>query len=285
MKILITGARGFLGKYTVDLLEKEHELIALDLEQLDILDAESVFSVVAAKSPDVIVHFAALCGAKESEEDPFGFFSTNTNGTLNILEACRLNNVKKIIFTSSLTVYGKCEGGVVEDSRFAPRHPYAYSKVAAEYFIRSYTKNYGLQSIILRPTLVVGEGCKELHAVGDFLRTALDGKIIEIYGKGDHVRDFMHPEDCATAVEKALQKIAIIPEGTFESYNLSTGEYMSITELAKMIISRTGKGDVVNIGSTNQTFSLFTSIDRAKTGLNWRPKVMVSDIIERLLNT
>ena len=97
------------------------------------------------------------------------YYAVNTLGTVHLLEACRRVGVERFLFTSSLTVHGASPDPVDESSAFAPRHPYAASKVAAEFAVRDYSLHLGIHSIILRPTLVVGEGSKELHALGDFV--------------------------------------------------------------------------------------------------------------------
>ncbi|MHB2018540.1 MAG: NAD-dependent epimerase/dehydratase family protein [Candidatus Xenobia bacterium] len=296
MRLLITGGRGFLGGYIQRRIGPEHDLIVTDLHEsaepqipsggvtppggvkLDVRDKDAVAARFKAEAPDLVLHLAALCGAIPSTHDPHGYFETNLGGTLNVLEGCRLAGVKRLLFTSSLTVFGK--GAVTEDSPFAPRHPYASSKAAAEIVIRSYVDHYGLSCVILRPTLVVGEGCKELHAIGDFLHTAQRGDPIEIFGDGGHQRDFMHPEDVAEAVAATLQRW---PEKGLVSYNLSTGEFPTMADLARLIIEEAGgRSELRFTHPTSQTFSLYTSSDRAERDLGWQPKLRILDMVRRL---
>jgi nucleoside-diphosphate-sugar epimerase len=282
MRIHVTGAGGFLGSWVVPALSAHHTVDASDQASLDVTDPDRLVEAFTASKPDLVVNLAALCGAKPSVEDPRRFFQVNAQGAVNVLEACRIARVPRILFTSSMTVFGSGEDARTEDSPFAPRHPYAAAKVGAEYATRAYVREYGLSALVMRPTLVVGEGYKEPHAIGDFVETVTRGEAIRIFGPGGHRRDFVHPADVASAAVKAVDWLASAPGGICESVNVANGESPTMRELAETVVAALGRGSIRFTETTNQSFSLFTSIRRAGELLGWRPTLTNRDIIRRL---
>ena len=282
-KILVTGASGFLGTYLVPLLRRSHEVVATDREDLDVTDITAVHQVIKRHRPDLVCHLAALCGAAPSRENPPDYYAVNTLGTVHLLEACRHVGVERFLFISSLTVHGASSDPVDESSAFSPRHPYAASKVAAEFAVRDYSQHLGIHSIILRPTLVVGEGSKELHALGDFVLKALRGEEIVLFGAGDHRRDFVHPQDVAAAMLLAVERLDRALDTSYEVFNISQGQALSMRELADLAIRLVGSG-LHRLGpTTNQSFSLYTRIDRAQQVLEFAPRIGTEDMIRRLI--
>lgn len=282
MKIHVTGAAGFLGSYIVPALSTRHAVDASDQASLDVTDVDGLVEAFAASKPDLVVNLAALCGAKPSVENPRRFFQVNAQGAVNVLEACRVAGVPRILFASSMTVFGSGEDARTENSPFAPRHPYAAAKVGAEYATRTYVREYGLSALVMRPTLVVGEGYKEPHAIGDFVETVSRGETIRIFGPGSHRRDFVHPADVAAAAVAAVDWLASARSGAFESVNVANGESPTMRELAEAVVAALGRGSIRFTESTSQSFSLFTSIRRAEELLDWRPTLTNRDIIRRL---
>lgn len=282
-KILVTGASGFLGSYLVPLLRRSSEVVAIDREELDITDVAATRHVIARERPDVVCHLAALCGAAPSRENPPDYYAVNTLGTVHVLEACRRAGVGRFLFASSLTVHGSSPGAVDEDAAYAPRHPYAASKVAAEFAVRDYSLHFGIRSIILRPTLVVGEGSKELHALGDFVLKALRGEEIVLFGGGEHRRDFVHPEDVAAAMVRAVDRLDKSGDASYETFNISSGQAPSMRQLADHVIRLVGSGRHGPGPESNQSFSLHSRIDRAVRDLGFKPRVAIGDIIRRLI--
>jgi len=286
-KILVTGASGFLGTYLVPLLRRSHELVAIDREDLDVRDITAVPRVIKRHSPDLVCHLAALCGAAPSRENPPDYYAVNALGTVHLLEACRRAGVGRFLFTSSLTVHGASPDPVNESSAFAPRHPYAASKVAAEFAVRDYSLHFGIHSIILRPTLVIGEGSKELHALGDFVLKALRGEEIVLFGAGNHRRDFVHPQDVAAAMLLAVDRLERAHDTSPESevFNISQGQALSMRELADLAIRLVGSGRHRQGPMTNQSFSLYTRIERARQVLQFAPRIGIEDMIHQMIRS
>jgi UDP-glucose 4-epimerase len=282
MRIHVTGGRGFLGGYITPVLGLAHEVEVSDRKTLDVTDINAVRRALEESRPESVVHLAALCGATPSIEQPHEFFRVNAQGAVNVLEACRQTGVNSVLLMSSLTVHGQGDQAMREDSPYAPRHPYAAAKVAAEMAAQTYARCFGMQVIIMRPTLVVGEGYKEPHAIGDFVETARRGAVVRLYGGGLHRRDFVHPEDVARAVASAVEILSKSPPGSCERLNVSNGDAITMADLARLVVERVGRGSTLVTSVTGQAFSLFTSIDRAKTILNWQPQIGVEEIISRL---
>jgi nucleoside-diphosphate-sugar epimerase len=282
-KALVTGGTGFLGSYLVPLLRETCQVVAIDRDDLDLRDVAATRRVIAREHPQLVCHLAALCGAAPSREDPPDYYAVNTLGTVHVLEACRRAGVGRFLFTSSLTVHGSSPDPVDEDSAFAPRHPYAASKVGAEFAVRDYSRHFGIRSIILRPTLVVGEASKELHALGDFALKALRGEEIVLFGGGEHRRDFVHPEDVAAAMVLAADRLDRSLGTPHDVFNISCGQAPSMKQLAERVIHLVGSGRHRPGPRSNQSFSLYTRIDRAKQDLGYEPRFGIEDMISRLI--
>jgi nucleoside-diphosphate-sugar epimerase len=283
MKIHITGGHGFLARWIVPLLRQSHEVEVSDRDSMDVTDLVCLRAILGASRPDVVLHLAALCGAGPSRERPPDFFAVNAQGTVNLLEACRRAGVPRFLLASSLTVHGSGEEAREEQSPYAPRHPYAVSKVAAEFAARNYAQNFGLSVAVVRPTLVVGENYKEPHAVGDFVATVLRGDNIVLFGDGHHRRDFVHPLDVAQAMQLAVAHLGHAQPGAHEVFNISSGESFRMVDLADLVMRVTGRGRRIHGPASEQSFSLYTRIDRARNVLGYQPSVRTEDIIHRLI--
>jgi nucleoside-diphosphate-sugar epimerase len=282
MKIHVTGGQGFLARWIVPTLRSEHEVEISDRESMDVTDLARVHATFSQSRPDVVVHLAALCGAKPSRERPPEFFAVNAQGTVNVLEVCRQAGVRHFVLASSMTVFGAGDEPRNESSPFAPRHPYAVSKVASEFAALEYTRLCNLRVSVVRPTLVVGEGYKEPHAVGDFVATVLRGDDIVLFGPGDHRRDFVHPHDVASAFLLAVRRLTGPEAPAYETFNVSSGQAHRMADLADLVIRTTGRGRRVHGPLSDQTFSLYTSIDRARQVLGYEPTITTEDMIRRL---
>jgi len=283
MKVHVTGGEGFLGAFIRAALAEGHEVEASDLETLDVCDLDQTVAGLEASRPDVVCHLAGLTGAGASERSPREFFRVNCLGTLNVLEACRVAGVERMVFMSSLTVHGTSERGPVsESSPLRPRHAYAGSKAAAEAVVATYAASFGIRAAILRPTLVAGEGQVEANAISDFLRTALAGGTIEIFGDGAHEREWLHPADLARAVVAAVRVLGDSPGGWSEAFILSSGRAVSMRALAELAIAGAGRGAIAFRSTTRQAFSLCTATSKARDVLQWTPEIEVDEILRRV---
>jgi nucleoside-diphosphate-sugar epimerase len=281
--ILITGGHGFIGKYIIkELKKKKIKFKAPDKKNLNINNNIQIKKI--NNKFDTIIHAAALCGADESNKSYKNFIDTNFNGTKNIIFRMIEAKINNLIFFSSLTVFGNSNQRVNENSEYKSRHVYSLSKILCEKFIQTFCKLHNINFIILRPTLVVGKGYKEPHAIGDFVQTLLQNKKILIYGSGDHKRDFIHPSDVAAATVKSFYLLKKKKNFYGNSFNLTNNEVIKIKNLAKITKNVIGKGYILFSKKTKKTFSLYSNSNKAKKYLNWKPKMKNIDIINELNN-
>lgn len=281
MRVHITGGKGFLGGYVRSALETTHHLEVSDIDDLDVADLEAVVDGLSGQI-DLVCHLAGLTGAADSVRGPDRFFRVNATGTLNVLEACRLNGIPRFLFMSTLTVHGASEKPVDEDSPLLPRHPYGASKAAAEMIVATYARSFGISSAVLRATLIAGEGQAEPNAVSEFAETAAAEGTIDIYGSGLHEREWLHPADLAAAVASGVAWLEAAPPGSFERFIVSSGQPISMKALAEKIVARVGRGSITFSHPTAQAFSLTTQSTKAADVLGWLPRLTIDEIVERV---
>jgi len=280
MRILVTGARGLVGRSLLPLLEEIGDIRGTDLDSLDVTEASSVTKCFEEYVPDIVVHLAARKGNAASRQRPDEFFRVNTLGTLNLLEGCRRHGVKEFVFLSSATVHGQSETPVDESSPVRPLHPYGASKASAEAFVHAYSKSYGINAVILRPNFIVGAIYQPEpytdNIIYDFLRDIDARGVIELAGDGSYEREWVHPTDVALAVKAAILSC---PSGC-ETFMLA-GHRQSMKELAKRIIAIAGKGEV-RAQAAMPGFTLVSSSMKAKHLLGWQPRYELDMIIKEI---
>ena len=259
-KILVTGGAGFIGSHLVDALASmsDTEIVVLDnlthgsvenvkqhldaagfeLVRGDVRDRDLVRRLIA--DVDYVFHLAALIEVQTSLKEPQLTDEINVRGTLNILEAARDADVKRIVYASSCAVYGEPKFlPVSEEHPTAPLSPYGASKLAAEAYCIAYHHTYGLKTVALRYFNVYGP--RQFRGpysgvITIFLERALQGKPLIIYGDGKQTRDFVYVKDVVDACILAASKQTAIGH----AINVGTGKETSIIELADIIKRLTG---------------------------------------------
>jgi UDP-glucose 4-epimerase len=226
--ILVTGGAGFIGSHIVDLLIKKNYQVAIvdDLSsgreeninknarfhELNITDQKGLAEVFKKEKPEYVCHEAAQISVSFSVRDPLFDAQTNILGSLNLLQSCVDYQVKGIVFASSGgTVYGEPEHfPISENYPFKPQSPYGISKVAIEYYLNFYQKNYHIPYVALRYGNVYGprqDPYGEAGVIAIFIEKMLKGKIPTINGDGEYIRDYIYVEDVAQANLLALQNM------------------------------------------------------------------------------
>jgi UDP-glucose 4-epimerase len=256
MKALVSGGAGFIGSHLVDnLVSQGAQVSVLDnmvsghacrihplasFLHMDIGSKEAVQYIVRNK-PDFVFHLAAQTDVQKSLDDPKYDADVNIGGTINILEACREANVRKMIFASSSAVYGNIHKELIlEDDPVAPISYYGSSKMAAESYIRLYHHLYGIPYTILRFSNVYGPGQTakgEGGVVAVFLERIHSEKTVFIHGDGEQTRDFIYVKDVVRAM------MAAVDRGDQETYHVSSSKGTSINQLAAML-SRIHGGEI-----------------------------------------
>ena len=278
----VTGARGLVGNAVTGALTKLGDVHGTDVDDMDVTDLEAVKATLSSKRPDVVVHLAGLKGNLPSREQPLKFIDVNTIGTVNLLEASRVLGVKHFVFFSSLTVHGPGDEPVDESSPLDPQHPYSGSKGASESLVRAYSHSFGIGATIFRPNFIVGPIYPPLayadNLVYDFIQAIHDDGVIELAGEGQYQREWMHPDDIASAVALAVSS----PGSGCETYILR-GERVTMHDLAAKIVQRVGKGRITT-NPKRGGFSIISSSKKAERELGWKPKVDLDTLIAEIWN-
>ena len=248
-----------------------------DVDDMDVTNLHSVMATLRENPPQVMVHAAALKGNRPSRERPADFFKVNTLGTVNLLEACRQLGVKRFVFVSSLTVHGPSDGPVDETSPWAPSHPYAGSKGAAEAMVHSYSSAFGIQAAVFRPNFIVGPiSYPQPYAdniIYDWIEAIHRTGVIELAGDGQFQREWLHPRDVAAAIARAVSSTIT----GYEAYILA-GHRVTMEELANRVITHVGTGRAVTVPEMGG-FSLVSSDEKARRQLGWEPEADLDTII------
>ncbi len=251
MKIeLITGGAGFVGSNLARLVDRsvlldwrrpdylfEGSELVFDGSEFfhgDIRDMDD-FEPLSDKDIDSIFHLAAIPGIKKCEEEPELAREVNIDGTENVLEFARENDVENVIFASSAGVYGEIEEHPIKEGHpIDPLNLYSETKVEGEKLCKKYSEDYGLDTTVMRMSNLYGPGFQvkpNLTVIPLFILKALQNQPLTVYGDGEQTRDFVHVKDVAQAYTRAFEN-----EGSsFEIYNLGSGITASINELAKTV--------------------------------------------------
>ena len=257
-KILITGGLGFIGSYIADELIDENEVLIIDnkstgkVENLQNINHENLTLIEKDLNDadlddiltdvDYVFHLAAMASVPLSIENPSECIENNMDATIKLINACKNNNVKKIIFSSSSSVYGDNTNIPLKESEYPlPKSPYAASKASGELFLKTYYEAYGLNYISLRYFNVFGpkqdKNSQYAAVIPNFITALLEGEQPIIYGDGEQTRYFIYIRDVVNANIKAA-------ESDYNGIiNVASGEKTTINELYK-IISETLGSDI-----------------------------------------
>jgi UDP-glucuronate 4-epimerase len=236
MKVLVTGAAGFIGSVTArQLAERGETVVGLDnfndyydvglkearaallepydnfrMERLDLVDRHGIEQLFAREKFDKVVHLAAQAGVRYSLENPHSYIDSNIVGTLHILEGCRHNNVEHLVYASSSSVYG-ANTAMPFSIHHNVDHPlalYGVTKKANELMAHSYSNLYGLPTTGLRFFTVYGPYGRPDMALFMFTRNIIEGKPIDVFNYGNHKRDFTYVDDIVEGVIRTMDHTA-----------------------------------------------------------------------------
>ncbi len=298
MKILVTGGSGFIGSNLAkELLFRGDEVHVLDLSDKPALGLGAALyhrgdvthlDVVESSVSDcqIVFHEAALTSVPESFRNPEKFRKVNTEGTRNVLEACRKHDVKKIILASSAAVYGDTEKlPLDEGAELKPISPYAESKVQNEKDAKKYFEEYGLETVCLRYFNVYGPGQDPKSpysgVISKFIDYAIGGKTPTIYGDGKQTRDFVFVKDVVNANILAMEKEGI----GGEVFNVATGKETSLLGLWEEIQGISGFTAEPEFAPAREGDILrsVAGIEKAKKMLGYQPKYSIKEGLEKTM--
>ncbi len=306
MKILLTGAAGFIGFHTtLKLLERGDEVIGLDNvsnyydptlkeARLKILEGKKGFRFVRGsildrkivadtmKGVDRVVHLAALAGVRYSFEHPEEYISTNIDGFFNILDEVRVQKINGLIYASSSSVYGGNGKLPAEESDRTDNQLslYGMNKKDNELMAHTYHHLYQMPVTGLRFFTVYGPYGRPDMALFLFTDALLKGKPLNIYGEGKMQRDFTYVEDTAAGIIAAVDKN--YPE---EIFNLGCGRKEELMDYVKYVEQSCGKEAVKNYMpmQPGDVRASLADISKAKKMLGYEPKTQIKDGVPRFV--
>jgi dTDP-glucose 4,6-dehydratase len=303
MKLMITGAAGFIGSAFVRRLEGEASRVVvadaltyagdrarlddregkIDFRLIDIADCAALSALFSEVCPDAIVHFAAETHVDRSILYPERFITSNVVGTTNLLSLARAHGVQRFVHISTDEVYGDLRAG--ESARFTeaspvlPNSPYSASKASADMFVRSYQKTYGLPVVTVRPSNNYGPWQYPEKLIPLTVAKIMLGEKIPVYGRGENIRTWLYVEDCADAI------LAVLKKGQVgEIYNIGSDEEAKNIDVVRRILSLMGAGEelieyVADRPGHDFRYAVDSSKLRAEVG--WRPSVDFETGMER----
>jgi UDP-glucose 4-epimerase len=278
MRIFVTGGAGFIGTHLCKKLASLHKVTVYDnfsnsnrenfsvMENVtlivgDILDNSKLLD--SMKNHDVVIHLAAKTDVVDSIRNPDNTFQTNVQGSQNVLDSCKSNNILKIIITSSAAIYQNSDNPVDEKSITQSLSPYGQSKLDME----KITMQSKIDYTILRLFNVYGDG----HTSGvitNFKKNILENKPLIIFGDGKAIRDFIHIDD-------VVNGIIISIKSKFEIYNIASGNGTSIGDLAKLFIQLFEKNSEIIYKSARKGEIIYSvaNIDKSQKELGFHTKI------------
>jgi UDP-glucuronate 4-epimerase len=301
MKVIVTGAAGFIGSHLCErLLGGGWTVVGVDdfndfydpqikrrniktclqnkrfrLVKVDIRDAVGINKIVS-EGADIVVHLAARAGVRPSIAQPALYADVNINGTLTMLEAAKKNGIKKFVFASSSSVYGnnKKVPFSEEDNVDFPISPYAATKKAGELICHTYHHLYEISVTCLRYFTVYGPRQRPDLAIHKFACLIEQGKPIPVYGDGSMMRDFTYIDDIIDGTVAAINKCA-----GYNIYNLGESRPIKVNDLIEEIEKTLGKKAVIEYlplqpGDVERTYA---DVTKAGRDLGYSPNTAISD--------
>ncbi len=311
MRILVTGGAGYIGSHCAHLLES-NGITTVSFDNLshghpacvpgeffrgDLLNNSDLDAVFTKSRFDAVMHFAALIEVEESVREPGRYLDHNARGTLNLLEAMRRHNVRKLVFSSTAAVYGDPERTpITEDHPQRPVNPYGLTKVLAERLIDYHVRMHGLRAVSMRYFNAAGREfpypdpalrAHDTHLITRILNVpGTPGAKVEIFGAdyptrdGTCVRDYVDVRDIAQAHRLALDYL----EGgePNSQFNIGSGEGFTVKEVLEVCRQVTGLPIPAESAPrrAGDPATLVASNDRLRRVLGWRPEHDLRKIVE-----
>lgn len=305
--VLITGGLGFLGSSIAEKLVNSGAKITL-VDNLHPLYGGNKFNVESIKDKvnvliedirnedvmgpliqksDLIFHLAAQVSYIDSLSIPFEDLDLNAQSTLKILENCRKLNPKvRVVFSSSRMVYGKVNQPIVtENSETNPLSLYGIHKLTSEKYLLMYFKDFGIPTTVLRLTNPYGPKQQIKHSkyslVGWFIRQAMEGKTIKIYGDGQQLRDYVFVDD----IVEAMIRSAASDQAAGEVINVGSGVSSKFSDMVHDVVKIVGNGNIEFIPWPEnyekvETGDISVDISKLSAIANWKPKYTLLDGIK-----
>lgn len=305
MRILVTGGAGFIGSSFIRyMLNQYPNYKIINLDKLtyagnlkncedyadnpsyrfvkgDITDIKLINEL--AKEVDLIVNYAAETHVDRSNEDSNPFLMSNIIGAQRLMEVALKNNHKKFVQISTDEVYGDIEEGFfTEESILKPSNPYSASKASAEMLAMAYSRTHNLPVLISRCSNNYGTRQYPEKLVPLFIKKLMAGEKVPVYGDGQQIRDWLHVDDHASAID------AIIHKGKVgEIYNISANEEHTNLEITKKMIDILGLSeDRIEFVKDRPGHDVRYAVDASKiiNELGWKPSIKFNEGFEEVVN-
>jgi UDP-glucuronate 4-epimerase len=303
--ILVTGGAGFIGSNLCEhLISEFYTVVCLDnfdpfypeaikkrnievllnnnnfiLVKGDIRDCALMNNIFIEYKIDLVIHLAAKAGIRHSFFHPLEYLDVNVTGSLCLLESMKKNKVKKLIFISSSSVYGKTQNKLIEtDSCAYQLSPYAASKRSVELINYSYHINEGFNVINLRLFSVYGKNQRPDLAIHKFFNQILSDQPIEIYGNTDISRDYTHITDVTSAISASIKLIQKPKYSAYEIINIGNDNPVTLKELISLIEKEIPEKNIKIITSNfnkGEAIQTHADINKAKKILNYQPNISI----------
>lgn len=306
MRVVVTGAAGFIGSHTCDALaDAGHDVVGLDsfdgylypsevkrqraarsrvpIVEGDICDAATVARVIDART-DVVCHLAALAGVRPSLAEPLRYLRTNIEGTGVIVERMRALGLQRLVFASSSSVYGARDRAAAafreDEPCLTPASPYAATKRMNELQLSTYRDLYGLGVYALRFFTVYGPGQRPDMAIHKFAHAIAAGRPITLFGDGGTRRDYTFIADIVAGVVAAIERVA---PRAYELINLGGTQPIALADLIRTLERVSGRTARVEHApeQPGDVPLTFANIDRARALLDYAPRVAIEDGLAR----
>ena len=256
MSVLITGIAGFIGSHVADaLIARGHEVVGIDdlsggfrdnvpaparFYMGSILDAPLLERIFAEHRPTCVFHLAAYAAEGLSHFIRHFNYTNNVLGSVNVINCSVRHNVKCVVFTSSIAVYGQAQVPMSESTVPQPEDPYGIAKYAVELDLRAARTMFGLNSIIFRPHNVFGErqniGDRYRNVIGIFMNQLMRTEPMTIFGDGRQTRAFSYVGDVAPLLARSIE----IPAAYNEVFNIGSDEPIALNNLAQLVAQAMG---------------------------------------------
>lgn len=309
MRILLTGVAGFIASKVAELLLADrHDVVGVDnlndaydprlkehrlqgllgrdrfhFERLDICDRAALEGLWRTQGPfDAVVNLAARAGVRPSVEDPWVYVDTNTTGTLNLLELCRHEGVKKFVLASTSSLYGSNnpQPYTEDQDTSRPLSPYAASKKGAEALCYTYHYLHGIDVTVFRYFTVYGPAGRPDMSLFRFCRWISEGEPVEVFGDGHQSRDFTYVEDIARGTVLGLKPLG------YEIINLGSDQPAELLRVVELIEEATGRTANLSYAPAHaaDVRATWANVAKARELLGWRPQVTLEEGVRRLVD-
>jgi len=307
-KILVTGGLGFIGHNVVRrLLDHGYEVaitdtqtnygivpqdeldyllsersaiigeVALKCHRIDISDREGIDWLVRIYQPDIVIHLASFPRQKVVNTNPQLGSRYMSEGLLNLLEASVRNSVCRFLYVSSSMVYGDFTDDVMEDAVCQPQGQYGIMKLAGEWLVRDYTRQYGMAHTIIRPSAVYGPRDVEDRVVSRFMLSAMRGQTLRVNGPNESL-DFTYVDDVADGIVAA----ALRSQANNKTYNITRGLACTLLDAANLAVRIAGRGSVeIKDRDPNFPSRGALNITEAQRDLGFDPRVDIEEGFQR----